>query len=290
MILRNFCYMNIILGLTAGLMVGIRNIQKQYSFHPEWCRKQMHMGSGIIALTFPFLFRDSWPVITLCALSAGGLLALKSLPNLKQTLGSVLGGVKRKSSGDIYFAAAIGFLFFLSGENRLLYCVPVLILTFADTAAALIGISYGRWHFKISGGRKSLEGSIAFFLVAFFCTHIPLLFFSNFGRAKVLVISFLLSLLLMVVEALTARDGLDNFLIPILGFIFLNNMLHSDLIELAAHAATTTAILAMILFFQFRTPFISLKHFNGIMLRYFCWLFRAWGWILTPLIRFIKTH
>ena len=290
MILKNFCTIFIILGLTTGTMVGIRNIQKKYSPHPEWCRKLMHMGSGIIALTFPFIFKDAWPVITLCVLSAGGLFALKSLPILKQKLGSVLGGVKRNSSGDIYFAAAIGFLFFLSGENLLLYYVPVLILTFADAAAALIGISYGRSHFKISAGKKSIEGSTAFFLVAFFCTHIPLLLFSNTGRAEILIISFLLSLLLMIIEAVTVWDGLDNFLIPLLGFVFLNDMLDSSLIKLAIQASTMTAILALIFFFQFRTPFISLKLVNGLILGYLCWLFRAWRWILAPLIQFMTAH
>ena len=127
--------------LTSGLMGVIRLIQKRYAPHPEWCRKLMHIGSGILALSIPWFFQSPWPVLLLCAFSVVGLLAIKHLNYLKQNIGRVVGEVNRKSSGDIYFPLTIAVLFLLSKGDPLFYCIPIMILTFADAAAALVASS-----------------------------------------------------------------------------------------------------------------------------------------------------
>lgn len=56
---------------TAGLMAGLAVYQRRRSPHPEWVRKLMHMGSGLIALSLPWLFSEAWPVIVLALLASG---------------------------------------------------------------------------------------------------------------------------------------------------------------------------------------------------------------------------
>jgi len=288
MTLKYISFIFCVLGLILLSMAGIRIVQKRYQPHPEWSRKLMHMAGGLIALTFPFLFLDSWPVAMLCLLTIAGLFTLKTLPNLKETIGSVISAVNRSSSGDIYFSAGVGILFFLSGDDPLLYCVPLLILTFADAAAALAGAFYGRHHHQLNAHHKSIEGSIAFFMTAFLCTNIPLLLFSDTARAEIVIISFLLSLLLAIIEAITAWDGFDNLLIPLLGYIFLKGMLDSELTTLVIHASAVTAALALNFCFQFRSPFIGPKLLKGVVLGYLCWLFRCWRWVSIPLIHLLS--
>ncbi len=66
-------------------------------------------------------------------------------------------------------------MFVLSDGRTLLYVVPILVLTFADAAAALVGVAFGRLRYSTVGGSKSLEGSAAFLGVAFLCAGMSLL-------------------------------------------------------------------------------------------------------------------
>src|SRR5205823_14717265 len=102
----------------------------------------------------------------------------------------------RSTFGAVYFPIAVGILFLLfrfepiedEASRYLLYCIPVLLLTLADAMAALIGVRYGQARYATSEGHKTIEGSLAFFLVGFFCTHVPLLLFSDKGRPETLLI------------------------------------------------------------------------------------------------------
>jgi phytol kinase len=186
-------WLGIVLVLTAlgCLMGGLRLYQRLAQPHPEVLRKILHVGMGLVTLSFPWLFDRFWPVLVLAVLSVALLGSLRLFSALKRSLGSVVSGVARASLGDIYFPVAVTvlFLLFLNGpgtpsdshtladfdRRAILYCVPLLLLTLADAAAALVGVSYGRLRYETVDGVKSAEGSLAFFTSAFFCIHVPLL-------------------------------------------------------------------------------------------------------------------
>ena len=254
----------LVLILTSGLMGAIRLFQKRYAPHPEWCRKLMHIGSGIIALNIPWLFESTWSVLLLCAISLTGLVAMKHLRYLKQNIGRVVGEVKRESSGDIYFPLTIATLFVFSKGDPLFYCIPLMILTFADAAAALVGIFYGVLHFETADGVKTIEGSLAFFLVAFFCAYIPMLIFTDFGSKEILLIAFLLAFLLMIVEAAVGWKGLDNLLIPVIGFLVLKVTIDCSLAELISQAVITLSLSSSLFLMGFRARFSNSATLCGI--------------------------
>jgi phytol kinase len=134
-----------------------------------------------------------------------------------------MAGVERAGEiyiGPIYFPLAVLTLFALARSNVLLYLVPLLVLTFADAVAALVGVRYGKLKYEATGGRKSVEGSTAFFLAAFFSAHVPLLLASDLGRAETLLIGITFGLLLTMVEAV-AWSGLDNLFLPLVGYLLL---------------------------------------------------------------------
>jgi dolichol kinase len=79
----------------------------------------------------------------------------------------------------------------------------LLQLAFGDTAAALVGLRYGKKKLPHSP-RKSVEGFLAFFVVAFL---LMLYFYS-------IPVSLLLALVGALIESLPAKDW-DNFLIPL---------------------------------------------------------------------------
>jgi len=72
-------------------------------------------------------------------------------------------------SGIFYTSLGAWLTTRLFGERRLVVVRALLCLAFADAAAALAGRLRGRHTFRVAGRSKSLEGSVACFVVAFVC-------------------------------------------------------------------------------------------------------------------------
>ncbi len=208
------------LAMLASLMAGLTLYQRRYPLAPEASRKLFHIGGGLTTLTFPWVFTNSWPIILLALITIPSLLALKYIRTFKGNLDTVLYRIDRKSFGEIYFPFSVCLLFVIVGNHPLLFIIPVLILTLADPMAAIIGNHYGRLHYLTIKGQKSIEGSAAFFLVAFFCICVPLLLFTNTDRIEDMLIAALVALLVMLVEAIS-WNGLDNLLIPLSSYFLL---------------------------------------------------------------------
>lgn len=215
------------LAVLTFLLGGLSLYQKWHPLPPETSRKLFHIGGGLTTLTFPWVFASTWPVVLLVLITIPSLLALKYIRTFKGNLGSVLYRVDRKSFGEIYFPLSVCLLFVFAHGNALLFIIPILILTLADPVAAVIGGRYGRLCYVVTKGQKSVEGSAAFFLVAFPSVLIPLLLFTTMDRVEIVFISALVGLLVMMAEAV-AWEGLDNLFIPIVGFFLLETLLHLD--------------------------------------------------------------
>ena len=95
-------------------------------------------------------------------------------------------------------------------------------------------------------GHKSLEGSLAFFTVAFLGTAGALLLAGPTAGVAVPGVALTLALLLTLVEAISWR-GLDNLLIPVTGFIFLESLMDSNLVALLVSVLLIAAILGAIM-------------------------------------------
>jgi phytol kinase len=286
--------MAFVLVTLVGLLLGLRLWQRWGTPHPELVRKLLHISMGSVTLTFPWLFHEAWPVLVLWVLSTGGMLALRLVKGLRSGLGSVVCGVGRSSWGEVYFPAAVGILFLLYlhgdgplAERRILYCVPILLLTLADAVAALIGVNYGRWHYATADGRKSTEGSLAFFICAFFCVHVPLLVFTDTGSTETLLIALLLAWLAAMFEAI-AWAGLDNLILPLVSYLLLKIYLGLPWPELAGRLAITAALMAFVLLFHSRTTLQGSAALGAFLVGYISWALGGWRWLLAPLILFLS--
>src|SRR5262245_47863763 len=276
------------------LMGGLRLWQRLGSPHPELTRKLLHIGMGSVTLSFPWLFNEAWPIIVLGILSVGGMLSLRLVRGLKRSLGSVVTGVARVSLGEVYFPLAVAILFLLYlhdpsplPERRILYCIPILLLTVADAMAALIGINYGRWHYATSDGHKSTEGSLAFFICAFFCVHIPLLLFTNTGRVETLLIALLLAWLATMFEAIS-WGVLDNLALPLISYLLLRIYLGMKADELTWRLGITAALMGFVLLWRFRTTLQGSAVLGAFLVGYISWALGGWRWLLAPLILFLS--
>ena len=180
------------------------------SFKNELMRKAIHACNSIIAFSLYIL--DKYEVLLIVGISGSMILLFDYLrlnnKSIKSFYNSVFGKVtrdfeNRKLTGASYvMIGAFIVLFFF--ETKV--CIPaLLIMSFSDTAAALVGKLYGKT--KIFD--KSLEGSFAFFVVSF----IIVLFFIP----EIDLFFSLIAITVVTIIELVPKYGLDdNFLIPVI--------------------------------------------------------------------------
>lgn len=208
-----------VVGALVGLLVGVQWLGQRWRWSPERQRKTLHVALGLTALSFPWLFIAHWPVWTICGSGLLILLALRHVPVLRRRLGGTLHGVGRESTGELLFAVAIALLYWLA-PSATEYVVPLAILTVADTAAALVGVRWGRRCFAVPDGRKSWEGVASFGGTALLVA-VPLLALLTDRSWPAL---FLIALTVVILTTLTeaiAWQGQDNLLVPLAGFLTL---------------------------------------------------------------------
>jgi phytol kinase len=201
-------------------MAGVKHLANAHEIPAEVQRKLVHIGTGLYALTLPWLFADDWPVYMLVGLTLIVMLFLRIPAFAKGGIGETLHGVERQSYGDILLALSVGTVFLLSEGHAILYLLPISILTLADAAAALTGSRYGRKFFTIEGGQKSIEGSTAFFVITLVLTMVCLLLLSDVSRPNVILLAVMVAAFGTLVEADSWR-GYDNFFLPVGLLVFL---------------------------------------------------------------------
>ncbi len=207
---------SVLVALAALFAVG-RYARNRLHVSAEWSRKFVHIGMGIVCLAFPWLFTSPLPVLAIAVIATAALVALRTVPSLRANYSCVLCDVDRRSFGEFTFIAGIACTFVLAHGNAMAYVLPVAVLTFADSLAALIGKRFGTRRFSSPAGPKTVEGSAAFFIVAVFCVAIPL---TVFHCHDAIVTAVVTGGSLMLIEAWSLR-GIDNFTIPVLGEVVL---------------------------------------------------------------------
>jgi phytol kinase len=286
--------MILVLAVLCGLLVGLRQLQLLTAPHPEVVRKLLHVSMGLVTLTLPWLFDEGWPVVVLAAVSMALLGSLRLVKSLRCGVGSVIGGVGRSTLGELYFPIGIAVLFNLylyadtgdPAHRLLLYVVPILLLTLADTAAGLVGIAYGRTRYRTSEEPKSAEGSTAFFMCSFFCVHIPLLLYTDLGKTEILLIALLMAFLAMMFEAI-AWNGLDNLLLPLVSYLLLRTYYGMPVQELIIRLAITGTLIAILLVFTVRSTLVGNAVLGAFLVGYISWTLGGWQWLLPPLLLFV---
>ena len=183
----------------------------------ETTRKFVHFGGAFITIFFPFILNSHWTVLALAVGFALIMLLTKKFSWLQS-----VHGVERKSDGAIYHPIAIYTCFLYSQilNQPMFYIISILILAISDALAALVGKSYGANEYLVEvGTRKTIEGSVTFFLTSFLITHLILLLATNTGRLESVLIALLISIIVTVFEGVSLK-GADNLFIP-LGTMFI---------------------------------------------------------------------
>lgn len=138
----------------------------------ELARKSFHMLSLLYLAAYSLI---GWPkVLPVMIVWTVIVLALESWrlrsPGANKALMDFFGGLARQDERDKYSGIAhttvgVLILWLMFGGRDAVVSAGIYFVAFGDASAALVGTAVGR-H-KIGGGRKSVEGSGACFLVCF---------------------------------------------------------------------------------------------------------------------------
>jgi phytol kinase len=272
-----------VIAVTAAsvILLAALDMCRRFAISSEGLRKLAHLGTGALALPFPWMFLSLRPVLLVCGFALVLLICVAKLPCVRSRLGGSLYCVHRDSHGEFYFPIAVAILFALVHGNKLLYTIPILVLTFADAVAAILGSRYGTVSYEGMGGAKSLEGSVAFFTVAFFAVHVPLLLFSDLGRLETLFVALDIALVVMLLEAVSWR-GLDNIVIPLGVFLLLHIYTALPVFDLVCRFIAALVLIAFVLLYQSRTTLQHTALLASALVLYASWGVGGWRWLIAP--------
>jgi len=183
----------------------------------ELRRKALHVSVGLTALAFPALFTETWMIVIALGLILTWMATVRWIAPLKVRFGGVLHDTDRKSHGEMYFALALALLLITSAGEPLHYVIPVLILTLADAAAAIVGQAWPIGRIGGLAADKTRSGCAAFFIVAYLTTVTVLSVASPLAPLAAIAVALVVAATTCIAETLSHR-GIDNIVVPLVAY------------------------------------------------------------------------
>ncbi|MBI5368644.1 MAG: hypothetical protein HZA54_16530 [Planctomycetes bacterium] len=231
-------------GLIGGASIAVLAVAELWARlgtpKPEWTRKLVHVGGGVMCLLLPFLVHS---ITTAAVLGLGFTVLL--VGGSKSGMLKSLTRVERKGHGSELYPLAIFLMFLLAHDRPWLFVCSILVLAVADALAAVIGSHYGVIRYEVDQEEKSLEGSLVFLVVAFLATHLPMLLLTDLPRERCVLAALLVSLLVTGVEAISLA-GTDNLFIPFAVYAVLDRVTERSSTQIASLNVSLVVICTMI--------------------------------------------
>ena len=142
------------LGLVGGVAEGLRQTT---DVNTEITRKVVHIGAGHVILLAWWLQTPTWMGLAASVGFSGVALLSYRYPLLPG-----INGVGRHSLGTFFYAISIGVLTagFWPIWQPQYAALGILVMTWGDDLAALVGQNFGRHPYQVLGNKKSWEGSL----------------------------------------------------------------------------------------------------------------------------------
>ncbi|AFZ31991.1 phosphatidate cytidylyltransferase [Gloeocapsa sp. PCC 7428] len=200
-----------IVGTWLGVILLLAVVAKRYtSADSEITRKIVHIGTGNI-----ILFAWWLDIPASVGIGASIVASIVTLLSYKFPLLPGINSVGRQSLGTFFYAVSIGVLvaWFWSIEQPQYAALGILVMTWGDGLAALIGQRFGKHRYKLWGIQKSWEGSLAMGVVSYIVSS--LIFLSVQGNIwQTWFISLVIAVVATSLEAFS-KFGIDNLTVPL---------------------------------------------------------------------------
>lgn len=175
----------------------------------ELVRKVVHIGTGNVILLAWWLQIPGW-------LGMSASIAFSALTLLSYRLPILPGinSVGRKSLGTFFYAVSIGLLILLFWQQHPYYAaIGILIMTWGDGLAALVGQRLGRHPYELWGMKKSWEGSLTMTGVSYLVCGLVLLGVQG-NSWQTWTIALAVAVTATLLEAFS-KLGIDNLTVPL---------------------------------------------------------------------------
>jgi dolichol kinase len=215
-----------------GVLALAELLQHHTSISGELSRKIAHAGCGIVLLLIPLVIDSHWSVLLL----SSGFAALMLVTRMHGLLRGVH-GVSRGPGGVLAYPIAAWLAYWMAydllGTGYTVYAIPIAILAFADAAGALVGSRWGRHRYGVTATHsRSLEGSVAVWIVAWLCVAAGLVLAGGNGIGYIMLLATALALTATMLETVSV-GGLDNIVLPIGTLLLLDHLLPMENWEIA---------------------------------------------------------
>jgi len=183
----------------------------RFSVACEVSRKFVHIITGIITLLFPILLDNHWLVLFVC-----GSFAVILIASLRLNLLPSINAINRVSRGSILYPIVVYLAYLVQDYygHYLFFYVPILILAISDPLAALMGKKWPKGKYVLIKDTKTLVGSTAFFLSAFFITILLFTTMLGWTTGTAFLLAAGIALATTLAEGIS-QNGYDNLTIPL---------------------------------------------------------------------------
>ncbi|MEH2338514.1 diacylglycerol/polyprenol kinase family protein [Nostoc sp.] len=192
------------------LILLIAWVVNRFADKPEIVRKIVHIGTGNVILIAWWLDIPASVGITASILASAITLLSYRLPILPG-----INSVGRQSLGTFFYSVSFGILvaWFWYLQQPQYAALGILIMTWGDGLAALIGQRFGTHKYKVFGTEKSWEGSLTMMLVSYLVCSLILV--GTQGNSwQTWVVSLLVAVIATALEAFSFL-GIDNLTVPL---------------------------------------------------------------------------
>lgn len=210
----NFVSVAIVGGYIAILLVIAETCRRYGNANTELTRKIVHIGTGNVILLAWWLNIPASVILLASIVASFVAIASYFLPILPS-----VNGVGRKSLGTLFYAISIGILTTLFWENgqQQFTAMGILIMSYGDGMAALIGQKWGKHPYQLWGNKKSWEGSLTMALVSILIIIIVLNISGNW-QGENFIIALTVGIFATILETIS-YIGIDNLTVPVGGGI-----------------------------------------------------------------------
>lgn len=177
--------------------------EKLLSKYPTFSRKFVHIMVGNVLFILPIFatmeamaFLAAAPFVVLTF-----LMSPHSPIKLNHKVSSSGHGL-----GLVYYAIAWTILALFFFDQPWIIAVSIAAMSYGDGLASLIGARFGKHKYNLLGDTKSIEGSLAMFLVLIFALFGVLIYYGQPINALTII---MVSLVATLLEGITPK-GLDN--------------------------------------------------------------------------------
>ena len=224
-LLQNVALLAVCYAYVSICIVVSGKASRLFGFSSKSSRKLLHVLIGNLAFLIPLFTLNTIPLnfpffvaapFILVTFLASPYSPARSLSARLEGLTGITGEGHRL--GLFYYAVSYTVLALFFASKPYIIAAGILPMAFGDASAAIVGEKYGRHQYRVFT-KKSLEGSAAMFLVAFFSLEASFLLFSVLYSLPMLVLTeaaLVVALTTTLAEALSPL-GFDNITVPMLG-------------------------------------------------------------------------